>query len=159
GTGLPRVKVTTDNDPHGGSHHVTLASGAEGVVTRNELTLALDLAGYTNVVLRFWAKEFNEAPDGPPPIPFTDAATFDGEAISADGVEWYEVQGLRTLGEFYSDIVVDLDAALARFGLSYNAAFRLRFNQYGNHALTNNGIALDDMEITGQAPTHFALTL
>src|SRR5262249_31133547 len=113
----------------------------------------------TNVVLRFWAKEFNEEPDGPPPIPFTDAANFDGVAISADGVTWYEVQGLRTLGEFYSDVVVDLDAAIERFGLAYNSGFRLRFNQYGNHALTSDGIALDDIEITGQAPRRLSLTL
>ncbi len=66
--------------------------------SRNELTLGIDLAGYQNIALTFWAKEFNDYPDGPPPIPFTDGANFDGVAISEDGITWYEVQSLRELG-------------------------------------------------------------
>ena len=61
--------------------------------SRNELTLTLDLRPYENVVLSFWALDLGDEPHGPPPAPFTGGADFDGVAVSADGVDWYEVEG------------------------------------------------------------------
>ena len=96
GTGARVTQISSLNNPHGGSNHLTLdASG--GTKARNEFTLGLDLAGYTNVTLRFWARSFGDEPDGPPPIPFLIGADFDGVAISEDGVKWYEVQSLRNI--------------------------------------------------------------
>src|SRR5437899_3325473 len=134
-------------------------SGADGFPARNEVTLGIDLAGYTNVMLQFWAKSFNDAPDGPPPAPFLDGADFDGVAISEDGVRWFEAQGLRTLSDTYAEFVMDLDSAIARFGLSYDSTFKIRFNQWGNHSIPNGGIAIDDISITGFAPRLFAVTV
>ena len=39
-----------------------------------ELTLTIDLTGYENVVLSFWAREFRDELRVPPSGPFTDAA-------------------------------------------------------------------------------------
>lgn len=158
-TGTGSSVVTGQYEPHAGDYHLALGAAVQGYYARNEATLAIDLEGYTNVVLRFWAKGLNEEPHGPPPVPFVDSANFDGVAISADGLEWYEVQSLRPLNDIYDDFVVDLDAALARHGLAYNSCFRVRFNQYGNSTLPNDGLALDDLEITGFAPRRFAVSL
>ena len=159
GTGSFRAEVRSDNEPRGGSYHLLMDSGADGFPARNEVTLGIDLAGYTNVMLQFWAKSFNDAPDGPPPAPFLDGAEFDGVAISADGVRWFEAQGLRSLNDTYTEFVVDLDSAIAGFGLSYSSTFRIRFNQFGNHSIPNGGIAIDDTSITGFAPRLFAVTV
>jgi hypothetical protein len=131
---------------------------------RNQLTLGLNLAGYTNVVLSFWVKGFLDEPNGPPPTPFSTGADFDGVAISQDGVAWYEVQGLRNLSTSYVQYTVNLDAAVAAFGLAYNSTFRIRFNQYDNYpiqASNSDGIGLDDIAVTGSLPGalhHFNLT-
>lgn len=151
GTAQFRTRVTTANTPHGGTQHLTMDSAVSSTFSRNEATLTVNLAGRTGVVLTFWAKEFSDEPHGPPPIPFTGGADFDGVAISADGSTWYEVQALRTLTATYAQLTVDLDAAIALRGLSYNANFKIRFNQYDDFPITSDGIAIDDILITATA--------
>src|SRR6185503_2553725 len=148
GTAAYRVQVTDQNTPRG-RYHLTLDNTGNGINSRNEVTLGIDLAGYTNVVLRFWGKQFGDEPDGPPPTPFVGGADFDGVAISANGIEWYEVQGLRGLFGNYAEFRVDLDEAIARFGLSYNHRFMIRFNEFDNFSIPIDGIAIDDVSLTG----------
>jgi uncharacterized repeat protein (TIGR01451 family) len=148
GTEAFRSQVTDQNTPRG-QRHLTMDNVGNGVSSRNEVTLGIDLAGYSNVVLRFWAKQFGDEPDGPPPTPFIGGADFDGVAISATGIEWYEVQGLRGLPGNYTEFRVDLDEATARFGLSYNDRFMIRFNEFDNFSIPIDGIAIDDISITG----------
>ena len=150
GTNEYRTQVTTANSPHGGTHHVTMDDTVDSsLYSRNELTLCVDLASCRGVVLTFWAKEFNDEPHGPPPIPFTGGADFDGVAVSQDGTTWYEVQGLRSLTGSWSQFTVNLDAAIAPYPISYNSQFRIRFNQYDDFAIPTDGIAVDDIQITG----------
>lgn len=142
-----RTVVSTANLPHGGTRHLVMDAITDGTYARNEATLRLDLAGRSDLRLTFWAKGFNEEPNGPPTSPFTDGADFDGVAISADGVTWYEIQPLRSLSADWQKYTVDLDAALAARGLTYNSDFRIRFNQYDNFAVPTDGIAIDDIAI------------
>jgi uncharacterized repeat protein (TIGR01451 family) len=154
GTGRHRAIATKINMPHSGDYQLTLDADG-GVQSRNELTLGLDLAGYTNVVLQFWAKTFGDESDAPPPNPFVGGADFDGVAISEDGVKWYEVQSLRELSTSYTELTVDIDAAAAAFGLKYNPSFRVRFNQFDDFQIPFDGIALDDILITGTPARRF----
>jgi hypothetical protein len=158
GTGTYRTEVTGNYDPHSGSYHLIMDNGMDsGVYSRNELTLLINLQGYNNVQLSFWMKEFGDEDEGPPPSPFIGGADFDGVAISEDGTTWYEVQGLRTangISSYYTQFVVDLDQAIATYGLSYNSAFRIRFNHYDNYAISTDGFAFDDISIT-RAPARY----
>src|SRR5512139_717621 len=86
GTGPYRGQITTANVPHGGVRHYTMDGSSQNSYERNQLTLGVDLAGYTNVVLSFWVKGFLDELNGPPPTPFISAWDFDGVAISPDGV-------------------------------------------------------------------------
>ncbi|MDF3059312.1 MAG: hypothetical protein K0R17_3527 [Rariglobus sp.] len=142
-----RTVISTANLPHGGTRHLVMDAITDGTYARNEATLRLDLAGSSDLRLTFWAKGFNEDSNGPPTSPFTNSADFDGVAISADGVTWYEIQPLRSLSADWRKYTVDLDAALAARGLAYNANFRVRFNQYDNYAVPTDGIAIDDIAI------------
>jgi uncharacterized repeat protein (TIGR01451 family) len=151
--------VTTNYGPHGGRFHLTLDSQGSGNYARNEVTLGLDLAGYTNVMLSFWAKQFGDEPDGPPTSPFIDGADFDGVAISQDGVAWYEAQGLRDLAATNSLRVIDLDAALAAHGLAYNSRFQIRFNHFDNFSIPIDGLAIDDIAISGLAARRLIVSL
>ena len=158
GTGGHNAQVTPLNGPGEGEFHLTLDS-FNGVRSRNEVTLGLDLAGYTNVVLRFLARSYGEEPDGPPPSPFLGGADFDGVAVSPDGVTWNEVQSLRSLTSAYRPVTVDLDAALAALGLGYNDHFRIRFNQVDDFQIPFDGIGLDDISVTGLGVRRLNLSL
>lgn len=158
GTGDFRTEVSPNDGPHAGSFHLTMDSFGSGNFARNELTLGLDLAGYTNVMLRFWAKSFGDEPDGPPAAPFIQGADFDGLAISQDGIAWYEVQGLRSLRATNTQYTVALDAAIASLGLGYNETFRIRFNHYDNSGIPFDGIALDDISIIGDPVYRLSLS-
>jgi hypothetical protein len=82
--------------PHEGGYHLTMDSAVNARYCRNELTLTIDLDGYENVVLRFFAKEWNDEGNAPPTNPFTGGANFDGVAVSEDGDLWYEVYSPRS---------------------------------------------------------------
>jgi hypothetical protein len=153
GIGPFRTQVSTLFTPHGGTRHLTMDSSLDGTDARNEATLTVNLAGRTGVVLKFWAAGYNDEASGPPPSPFIGGANFDGVAISADGNTWWEVQGLRSLPSTYGLFTVDLDAAIASRGLTYNTSFKIRFNQFDNFSLTTDGIVVDDILITAFAPS------
>jgi hypothetical protein len=153
GTGTFRTQVTTQFSPHGGTRHMTMDNGTDsGAYTRNEATLTVNLAGRTGVKLRFWAAGYGDEPNGPPPAPFIGGADFDGVAMSADGNTWWEIQALRSLPSAYGEFLVDLDAAIAARGISYNSNFKIRFNQFDDFALTTDGIVVDDILISGFVP-------
>jgi uncharacterized repeat protein (TIGR01451 family) len=151
------TQISPLNGPRG-SNHLTLDS-VGGIKARNELTLGIDLGGYTNVVLSFWAKSFGDEPDGPPPSPFLVGADFDGVAISEDGIVWYEVQGLRGVPSYYTNYTVELDAAIVAHGLHYNPTFRVRFNHVDDFQIPFDGLALDDITITGTAARRLAVVV
>ncbi len=158
GTDAFRVQVTGQNGPRG-NNHLTFDNTGNGINSRNEATLGIDLAGFTNVVLTFWAKQFGDEPDGPPPAPFIGGADFDGVAISEDGIRWYEVQSLRETPSSYGELRVDLDEAVAKFGLSYNENFRIRFNEFDNFSIPLDGIAIDDINLTGTPARRMRMAL
>ena len=159
GTAEYRTQVTSLNDPHGGSYHLTMDDFImDSTYSRNELTLTIDLENYENVSLSFFAREWGDEAHGPPPTPFTGGADFDGVAVSQDGTSWYEIQDLRTLSSSYSQITVNLDSAVSAHGLSYNSTFKIRFNQYDNYPISSDGIGLDDIQITGDVKDDMVVT-
>ena len=118
---------------------------------RNAVTLTCDLSGYTQLRLRFEAKEYGDEPHAPPSNPFTGEANFDGVAVSADGATWYEIQDLRHLrSDRFTAFDIDLDAAVALWGLSYGSEFQIRFCQYDNNPGPMDGIFLYAIELTGE---------
>jgi len=129
---------------------------------RNAVTLTYDLSAHVNVRLSFAAKEFGDEPHAPPAGPFGDDADFDGVAVSADGVAWYEVQDLRHLrSDRFTTYDLDLDTAVAALGLSYGSEFWVRFCQYDNNPAPMDGIFLHGIELTAdlRAPVfHLPMT-
>lgn len=154
GTFQFRSNVTTANTPFAGSYHLTLDDtfgGNNSPTSRNEVTLAVDLADFTNVVLSFWARDYGDEPDGPPASPFQNGADFDGLAVSDDGTNWYAVLGLTNLTSTYAMRTVDLDSAVAPWPINYRTPFFFRFNQYDNFPIDSDGIAIDSVSLTGDS--------
>ncbi len=153
GTGTHRTLVTPANGPRG-SHHLTMDSSLDLSDARNEATLTLDLRGREDVELSFWMKEVGDEDHAPPASSFVGGADFDGVAISADGVNWHEVQGLRTadgISGIYQEFKVDLSAAAAARGLTLGAAFKIRFNHFDNYTYGTDGFAFDDIRVMANA--------
>ncbi len=118
---------------------------------RNEVTLIFDLSAFEHVRLAFTAKEFGDEPHASPPAPFGDDAVFDGVAVSADGLAWYEVQDLRHLrADRFITYDLDLDAAVTARGLAYGEAFRIRFCQYDNNPAPMDGLFLRGIVVSGE---------
>ncbi|MCB1276553.1 M36 family metallopeptidase [Prosthecobacter sp.] len=156
GAGTHRTIVTTSNGPRSGARHMTMDSTTSGSLARNEATLTLDLAGKDDVELSFWMKESGDEDNGPPSLPFTGGADFDGVAVSMDGNTWYEVKGLRTadgISSTYTQFKVNLTAAAATHGLTLGSAFKIRFNHYDDYPFTTDGFAFDDVTVTANAYT------
>ena len=118
---------------------------------RNTVTLTCDLLQYSQVRLSFEAMEFGDEPHAPPSNPFTGDADFDGVAVSADGVTWYEIQDLRNLrSDGFTAFDIDLDNAIDQWDLSYTSEFQIRFCQYDNNPAPMDGIFLHAIELTGE---------
>ena len=94
-------------------------------------------------LLTFEAMEFGDEPHAPPPGPFGEAENFDGVAISVDGVDWYEIQDLRSLhSNRFTAYDLDLVAIAAGLGLVLGGAVRIQFCQYDNNPAPKDGIFL-----------------
>lgn len=149
GEGPVQAVITDAGGPAEGRRHLVLETSRAGSPARAELTLAIDLAGRSNVVLRFRARVYGDAPPQvSPPRPFRGAADFNGLALSTDGELWWTVCELRTTEPAYADYRVDLDAAVATNQLRYTSNFLIRFHESGDQRLPRGGIALDDLSVT-----------
>jgi hypothetical protein len=112
----------------------------------NELVLNVNLNGQSGVTLSFYHKEFNDD-NHVMPYSFTGSNNSDGVAVSADGTTWYKVQGLTAVDGVSSTwqvYEVDLDAAVAAAGISYNSAFKIKFQQYGKNPIVSSTFTLSD---------------
>ena len=161
GTQSQRTRISSAEGPRQG-YHMLMDVHAATLLSRNEATLTVDLSDLEDVSLRFWMKEFLDEDHGPPAIPFTGGADFDGVAISEDGASWYHVQGLTSVqgvSANYTEYVVDLSAAAATHGLTLGPDFKIRFNHYDDTPITSDGFAFDDVRITARISHQLALTL
>ena len=117
---------------------------------RNTVSLTFDLSVYEHVRLTFKALEYGDEPHAPPPSPFGNDVDFDGVAISANGIDWYEIQDLRSLrSDRFTAYDIDLDAAVASLGISYKGAFIVRFCQYDNNPAPMDGFSIQEIELNG----------
>lgn len=140
-----RIRVTTSDAPIG-VYHAELDSAASSTFANNELTLVINLAGQSNVLLQYSWKEFGDEPN-PLPATFTGSANGDGVSISADGVMWHRIADLTEGTTNYQNVTIDLDAAADATGISYNSTFRIRFQQYDDNPIPTDGIALDNIMV------------
>ena len=155
GTNDYRTLIIDQLTPHTGSYHLLMDdSEPDYIYSRNELTLKIDLAGYDNLLLVFWAQVYSEEYQGPAPCPFTGGADFDGIAVSEDGITWYEAlmnvsppQNQVGYTFPYTLFYVDLDAAINVYGLSYDSEFYIRINHYDNIPIPYDGVVIDDISI------------
>jgi hypothetical protein len=144
-TATGRIAVTDTYEPIG-NYHVLLDSSYAGTYSSNTMTLAIDLTGHSDVLLSFDWKEFGDEFDALPDS-WTGTTTGDGLSVSEDGVTWHRVMDLDGGSETYTNVLLDLDAVIANLGLSYTSTFRIRWQQYDNQPVPDDGIAIDNIGV------------
>mgnify|MGYP002858231704 CR=1 FL=1 len=162
-----RTQVTTANVPRAGSYHLTMdtTSTSTGTFAANRPTLTVNLTGKKNVWLEWYQKGFLEdshiMPLAGPLGTMESTSNYDGVAISPDGVTWVQAAAMSSLPVSYSATVsrVALDPIIQRMGWDYNNSFRIRFSQYDDQAMPDDGIALDDIALRANAAASIGLSL
>ena len=132
-----RVQVTTANSPQSGSRHLTMDTNTNNNYATNEAIINLSLQGLSNVSLSFWWKEWADEPNDE-----------DGVFIS-DGGPYVRVFQLTGANTTYRQQTLNLSNLAANNGLSLNNTFKVKFQQHDNYRITSDGIAIDNISITG----------
>ncbi|MEN6333923.1 MAG: LEPR-XLL domain-containing protein, partial [Phycisphaerales bacterium] len=121
--------------------------------TLNEAILHVDLAGRNNIQLS--CDHFSLADDDNPlPASFTGHYNGDGIALSVDGIHWVTVSQLTTdfaVGVFSLDSL--MDQAKAAAGTADVSDVRIKFQQYDNYPVPDDGREFDNIRLsTGITP-------
>lgn len=151
GTQDGRAVVTGVNGPATGSSHLVLDDAVtDAAFSAAEATLKLDLSNKKGVVLTFKAKSIGNEPHDPPAGNFTTTRNYDGVAISTDGGgTWRSVQSLANVDTTWQTFIVPLDAAVTSLGGIFCPNFLIRFSAFDNSQAPLDGIAIDDVSVTG----------
>jgi hypothetical protein len=136
-----RVQRTTANAPHGGSYHITMDVITNGTYATNRADLKVNLSDYTNASVSFWWKDFGD-----------ETHTQDGIYFSNNGGSTFtKVYSLdpAAVSTLWRQVTLDVDALCATYGLTMTSTFVIRFQQYDNYAISTDGMAFDDISVTG----------
>jgi hypothetical protein len=148
-----RILTTSSNGPAQGSQHVTLDSSLNVTGTSlNEITLHVDLASFNNVMLSYFQREYGDE-DNAMPATFTDSSNTDGVAFSVDGTNWFRVESLTggNSSSAYTQKTFNLSTLASNAGVTLGSSTRIRFQQFDNQSISNDGMAFDSISVTGTA--------
>lgn len=148
-TGQGQVRVSTEFQPVGFTHHLVFDSKRPGVDSVAEATLQFPLSNYYGVTLSFAARSLGNRPDAPPEAIFDKSRRqFDGVSVSNDGVRWITLQSLAGIGPNVEWFYLPLDEAAARLG-GFGKNFQIRFSWRGDGVAGTDGIAIDQVNLNG----------
>ena len=148
---LGRIQITTANGPRSG-YHMTMDVRLDGISVQNYAYLHLNLLGYKNVKMTFYYKDFSDEYD-----PGKDAIWLSDDG----GNTWVKVYDLS--GSTYSILhTVDISEKAKTYNLILSDNFIVRFGQYDNFRIPSDGMAFDDISVTGTksastTPTYIGL--
>ncbi len=132
-----RTLVTDQYSPHGGCKHLIMDCDTTGIYVTNEAWLHLDLTDEDRVELNFWWKEFND-----------ETHAIDGVYFSDDGgTNFTKVYSLTEGSSTWQEITLDVDTLSTYYSLDYTSNFVIKFQQYDNCSITNDGFAFDDISV------------
>lgn len=139
-----QILVTTNGEPHAGTHHVKMDVGTSGYAL-NELVLTIDLSGQTDVFLDCWVLNNGYDPYAMP-AHFTGSTNASGIALSVDGVNWHRLEQLTNTWS-YGNVLADLSTAAAENGLSLDGPVQIKFQMYGYYYSAYYYRFIDDVQV------------
>jgi len=139
GTSTWRIQTSTTYKATG-TRGCTFDSSASSTYETSRLTLSINAANYAKLSLSYKVRNVGEETD-----------TTDGVFISNDGTTWTKVGTYPAISTTFSTQTIDLSAAAAAAGFTPGANFKVRWQQYDNSPLPSDGLAIDDVAVTGRA--------
>ncbi|MCF7910281.1 fibronectin type III domain-containing protein, partial [Candidatus Pacearchaeota archaeon] len=144
-----RIQATSSNGPNSGDYHLTMDVSTNNLYNLNEIITNFDFSDASNIILDFYEIEWGDE-DNTCPSSWAGHNNCDGVAYTCDGTTWYNIYSLTggNSGASYSqkgpiNISNDPD-----FCSEINSSFAIKFQQYDNFPLINDGIGFDDINIT-----------
>ncbi len=139
-TGVSTWRIqTSTNYKATGTRGCTFDSSASSTYATGRLTLTLNAASHGALNLSYKIRNVGD-----------EAHSTDGVYISNNGTTWTKVDSFPAISGSFSTRTVNLSAAAAAAGIVPGAAFRVQWQQYDNSPLASDGVAIDDVTVTGQ---------
>ncbi|CAN5235286.1 hypothetical protein BH09SUM1_BH09SUM1_31280 [soil metagenome] len=144
GTSNWRVQTSTGYRVGTTGYGVTFDDSVSGGYSTSQLTLAINLAGKSNVQLSF---SFRNVGD--------ESHTQDGLYLSTDGGATYSklTWAFPAKSSSFSTQTINLSSQAAALGKTLGATTRIRWQQYDDTSLSSDGVALDNVTVTGATIT------
>lgn len=132
------LQTTSAYVPSTGASHLVLG-GTDNVQVNNDAFLYVDFSGVTISSLSFDWKSLQD-----------DADPNDGVFFSDDGgVNFVKVYSLTTATTSWLSVTLDVIQLASNNGLALSPTFVIDFRQTDDEALPNDGIAIDNLNLTG----------
>ncbi len=139
GTSTYRVRTSTTYKA-AGARGCTFDSSASSSYQTSRLTLTLNASAYGQLSLSYKVRNVGDEAD-----------SSDGVYISNTGATWYKVDTYPGISSSFSTRTVNLSAAAAAAGFTPGSTFQVRWQEYDNSPLSSDGVAIDDVAVTGRA--------
>ena len=138
GTGNWRV-ITTTSYKATGTRGCRFDSSVSNSYATSQLTLTVNASNHGALSLTYKIRNVGD-----------ETHTQDGVYISNNGTTWTKVDSFPAISSSFSTRTVDISAAAATAGITPGSSFRIRWQQYDNYPLATDGIAIDDVSLTGR---------
>ncbi|MCC6428871.1 MAG: alpha amylase C-terminal domain-containing protein [Phycisphaerales bacterium] len=138
GTSTYRVRTSTTYKA-AGARGCTFDSHTSSSYQTSRLTLTLNASNHGQLSLSYKVRNVGDETD-----------STDGVYISNNGTTWYKVDTYPAISGSFSTRTVNLSAAAAANGITPGSSFRIRWQEYDNSPLASDGVAIDDVAVTGR---------
>jgi 1,4-alpha-glucan branching enzyme len=138
GTGTYRVQTSTTYKA-AGSRGCTFDSHTSSSYQTSRLTLTVNASNHGQLNLSYKIRNVGDETD-----------STDGVYISGNGSTWTKVDTFPAIAGTFSTRNVNLSAAAATAGITPGATFYIRWQEYDNSPLSSDGVAIDDVVVTGR---------
>ncbi|MEM7784404.1 MAG: M4 family metallopeptidase [Planctomycetota bacterium] len=150
--GFGRIQVTNQFGAADGDFALIMDTDADiPVQSLNEAIWTVDLSTTTNPILSFAFAEWNDE-NNPLPAVFQNSWNGDGVSVSDDGIVWHTIlTDTETAAGQWNQFTVNLEDIANNFGLDLNSEFKVKFQQYDDGRITDDGRGYDNIQIIGGA--------
>lgn len=138
GTSTWRVQTSTTYKATG-TRGCTFDSSQSSTYQTSRLTLTLNAANHGQLSLSYKVRNVGD-----------ETHTTDGVYISGNGTTWTKVDSYPAISGSFSTRIVNLSSAAAAAGITPGATFKVRWQEYDNSPLSSDGVAIDDVTVTGR---------
>lgn len=139
GTGTWRIQFSTTYKATG-TRGITFDSTTSASLETSQLTLPINASNYGALSLSYAVRNVGN-----------ETHTEDGVWITNDSVTWTKVDSYPAISSLFTTRIVNLTQAAAAAGFTPGANFKVRFQQKDDYPIPTDGIAIDDVTVTGKA--------